>query len=58
MSSDGVDVCCFDSLEAFERFCRDGERNVDIVFMDIRFGESAEAEGIAAVARLFPRGKD
>lgn len=56
MSSDGVDVCCFDSLEAFERFCRDGESNVDIVFMDIRFGESAEAEGIAAVARLFPRG--
>lgn len=56
MSSDGADVCCFDSLEAFERFCRDGERNVDIVFMDIRFGGSAAAEGIEAVARLFPRG--
>ena len=56
MSSDGVDVCCFGSVETFERFCRDGECCVDIVFMDIRFGGSAVAEGIEAVARLFPRG--
>ena len=56
MSSDGVDVCCFGSVETFERFCRDGECCVDIVFMDIRFGGSAAAEGIEAVARLFPRG--
>lgn len=52
----GADVRCFDSPEDFERFCRDGDRAVDIVFMDIRFGGADGAEGIEAVARLFPRG--
>ncbi|MBW3082086.1 LytR/AlgR family response regulator transcription factor [Bifidobacterium phasiani] len=51
-----VDVRCFDSLDGFERFCRGGEPAADIVFMDIRFGGPDGAEGIEAVARLFPRG--